>query len=89
MNRTHAVQEALGCLHAEIVALPGLEVEAMRHLSGFLEKHGFSVRRAAGDIPGIELQSRVKATPIDAPRLGAWKTMREVPHSFGNATWVE
>jgi aminobenzoyl-glutamate utilization protein B len=61
VKHSHAVREAFNSLHAEIVALfrtlwakpelPGLEVEAMQHLSSFLEKHGFSVRRAAGDIP--------------------------------------
>jgi aminobenzoyl-glutamate utilization protein B len=61
MNDAIAVREAFAALRAEIVALfrtlwarpelPGLEVEATRQLSGFLESHGFSVRRAAGDIP--------------------------------------
>jgi aminobenzoyl-glutamate utilization protein B len=61
MNNAVAVREAFTSLHAEIVALfrtlwakpelPGLEVAAMRQLSGFLESHGFSVQRAAGDIP--------------------------------------
>jgi aminobenzoyl-glutamate utilization protein B len=61
MKNSHAVQEALGSLRAEIVGLfrtlwarpelAGLEVEAMRHLTGFLEKHGFSVERGVGDIP--------------------------------------
>src|SRR5262245_16198010 len=61
VKNADAVREALGSLRAEIVALfrtlwakpelAGLEVEAMRHLSGFLERHGFSVQRAAGGIP--------------------------------------
>ena len=60
-NNILAVREAFGSLKPEIVALfrdlwakpelSGLEVEAMRQLSGFLERHGFSVHRAAGNIP--------------------------------------
>lgn len=60
-RETDAVGQAFGSLRAETVALfrtlwarpelPGLEVEAMRHLTNFLENHGFSVRRGAGDIP--------------------------------------
>jgi aminobenzoyl-glutamate utilization protein B len=61
MKNAIAVREASASLRAEIVALfrtlwrkpelPGFEVEAMRQLTGFLESHGFSVRRAVGDIP--------------------------------------
>jgi aminobenzoyl-glutamate utilization protein B len=61
MENMNAVREVFGSLQAEIVALfrtlwakpelPGLEFDAMRHLSGFLEKHGFSVHRGVGDIP--------------------------------------
>jgi len=60
-EHSHAVRETFNSLRAEIVALfrtlwakpelPGLEVEAVQHLSGFLEKHGFLLRRAPGDIP--------------------------------------
>lgn len=61
MNNVLAVREAFASLRAEIVGLfrtlwakpelPGFEVEAMRQLTGFLERHGFSVQRAVGDIP--------------------------------------
>ena len=36
-----------------------------------------------------EHDRRIGGVPVDAPRLGAWKTMRQDPHSFWNATWVE
>jgi aminobenzoyl-glutamate utilization protein B len=61
MNTVIAVREIFASMRGEIVALfrtlwakpelPGLEVEAMRQLSDFLETHDFSVYRAAGDIP--------------------------------------
>ena len=96
MNNAIAVQEAFGSLRAEIVALfgtlwakpepCGLEAEALRHLSGFLEKHGLSVRRAVGDIPTAFAAAIRTGT---GPRLGAWKTPREDPASFWNASWVE
>ena len=36
-----------------------------------------------------ELETRVKGIPLDMARIGAWKTLRENPQSFWNATWVE
>ena len=60
-NNVLAVREAFGSLKPEIVALfrdlwaepelSGLEVKAMRQLSGFLERHGFSVHRGRGQHP--------------------------------------
>lgn len=61
MTEAPAVRETLASLKGAITGLfrtlwahpelPGLEVEAQRHLTGFLEKHGFTVHRGAGDIP--------------------------------------
>ena len=36
-----------------------------------------------------ERERRVHGALVDAPRLGAWKTLREDPASFWNASWVE
>jgi aminobenzoyl-glutamate utilization protein B len=36
-----------------------------------------------------EMESRIGGVTVDAPRLGAWNTMRQDPASFWNATWVE
>ena len=61
MKAAGTVREAFDSLRPEVVALfrmlwaqpelPGLEFESARHLSHFLEKHGFSVQKRAGDIP--------------------------------------
>ena len=85
MNNANAVREAFTPLRAEIVGLfrklwanpelPGFVAEAMRQLADFLERR--------------ELESRIHGVKVDAPRLGAWKTMRQDPASFWNATWAE
>jgi len=31
----------------------------------------------------------VSGRPLDAPRLGAWRTLTEDPESFWDATWTE
>jgi len=61
MSLASVSHEILATLRPEIVGLfrtlwahpelPGLEVEAQRHLTGFLAKHGFTIHARAGDIP--------------------------------------
>jgi aminobenzoyl-glutamate utilization protein B len=36
-----------------------------------------------------ELARRVEGITVDAPRLGAWRTMTTAPQSFWDATWIE
>jgi aminobenzoyl-glutamate utilization protein B len=36
-----------------------------------------------------ELARRVEGIDVDAPRLGAWRTMTTAPQSFWDASWVE
>jgi aminobenzoyl-glutamate utilization protein B len=36
-----------------------------------------------------ELAGRVDGIAVDAPKLGAWRTMTTAPQSFWDASWVE
>lgn len=41
------------------------------------------------DTAKAELRHRLNGAKLDAPRIGAWKTMTESPDQFWNGTWVE
>ncbi|MGE3832731.1 MAG: amidohydrolase, partial [Parvibaculaceae bacterium] len=41
------------------------------------------------DAAKAELARRVDGITVDAPRLGAWRTMTTAPQSFWDASWVE
>jgi aminobenzoyl-glutamate utilization protein B len=61
MQQLHIAQNALAAIRGDIVGLfrslwanpelPGLEFEAMRQLTGFLQRNGFTIRRNVGDVP--------------------------------------
>jgi aminobenzoyl-glutamate utilization protein B len=70
----HSAGDAGPLMAAE--ALANAAVEILAH-----PDHAARARR--------ELESRIQGVSVDAPRLGAWNTMRRDPSSFWNATWVE
>lgn len=72
------------CGHSAGDAGPLMAAEALANAAvALLARPGLATRARA------EQEGRISGMSLDKARLGAWKTMRENPKSFWNATWVE